>query len=49
MFKDKMTYYGRQPKNTKVQQMDLSLSLDDSTGVEAADGAGGQEYGDVYL
>lgn len=49
MFKDKMTYYGRQPKNTKVQEMDLSLSLDDSTAVDGGDGAGGAEYGDVYL
>jgi len=49
MFKDKMTYYGRQPKNTKVQEMDLSLSLDESAAVDGGDGAGGEEYGDVYL
>ena len=28
MFKDKLTYYGKKETNTKVQQMDLSISLD---------------------
>lgn len=49
MFKDKMTYYGRQTKNTKVQQMDLSMSLDESAAVDAGDTTAGPEYGDVYL